>query len=311
MLDLSRREAFVSAAVVALAAGVPSWALAQTASGSGGAAWDLRDIYPTDAAWEADRQAIQAQIPSLLQYKGKLGLSAAELKAALQAQSDLNSASKLYLMRRSMPTMTSGSRQPERQAQAQMCSLRWANRRRGNPNRPLGGEVNGFIAADPGSRSSRSACAMSFASSPYLSPARDAAASAGTPLAAEYFAPLPTPEIPRPTCASEHDANRPRPGYTTPARTQPGDAKLSSTSSGELQAFDIRLHRAFGPSQGDISAPKRDIHTRSRPRSTAAIARATIARCAEATAGCRAASYFAFAPRSRAPAGLLGIYHHW
>ena len=38
-----------------------------------GPRWDLRDIYPTDAAWEADRQAIQAQIPSLLQYQGKLG----------------------------------------------------------------------------------------------------------------------------------------------------------------------------------------------------------------------------------------------
>ena len=89
MLDLSRREAFVSAAVVAIAAGVPSWALAQAPAGSG-AAWDLRDIYPTDAAWEADRKAIQAQIPSLLQYKGKLGQGAAELKAALQAQSDLS-----------------------------------------------------------------------------------------------------------------------------------------------------------------------------------------------------------------------------
>ena len=52
MLDLSRREAFVSAAVVALAAGVPSWALAQGA-GDTGPAWDLRDIYPTDAASQA------------------------------------------------------------------------------------------------------------------------------------------------------------------------------------------------------------------------------------------------------------------
>ena len=97
MLDLSRREAFVSAAVVALAAGVPSWALAQAPAGGGGAAWDLRDIYPTDAAWEAERQAILAKIPSLLQYQGKLGRSAAGLKAALQAQSDLNKrASRLY-----------------------------------------------------------------------------------------------------------------------------------------------------------------------------------------------------------------------
>ena len=78
MLELSRREAFVSAAVVALAAGVPSWALAQTAA-DGGAAWDLSEIYPTDAAWEAERRAIQAQIPSLLERIGPGGPGALAL----------------------------------------------------------------------------------------------------------------------------------------------------------------------------------------------------------------------------------------
>ena len=60
------------------------------------AAWDLRDIFPTDAAWEAERQSIMAAIPGLKAYQGKLG-DGASLKAALQAGSDLNRrASRLY-----------------------------------------------------------------------------------------------------------------------------------------------------------------------------------------------------------------------
>ena len=77
MLDLSRREAILStASIAALMQGGAAAAFAQAATAAGAAAWDLSEIYPSDAAWEADRQAIQAQIPSLLQYKGTLGRSA-------------------------------------------------------------------------------------------------------------------------------------------------------------------------------------------------------------------------------------------
>jgi oligoendopeptidase F len=91
MTEFSRRQMILSAAVLAaFARGGPSLALAQTTSGGGaaGAAWDLTDLYPSDAAWEAERQAIAADIPKLLGYKGTLGQSAASLKAALQAASD-------------------------------------------------------------------------------------------------------------------------------------------------------------------------------------------------------------------------------
>jgi len=97
MFELSRREALASAAAVTLASSVaPATALAQAGSAPG-AAWDLREIYPTDAAWEAERQAILKDIPALTAQKGTLGQSAARLLAALQAQSDLSKrASRLY-----------------------------------------------------------------------------------------------------------------------------------------------------------------------------------------------------------------------
>ena len=171
MLDLSRREAFLSAAVVALAAGVPSWALAQ-APASGGAAWDLRDIYPTDAAWEAERQAILAKIPSLLQYQGKLGRSAAGLKAALQAQSDLNKrASRLYTYASLKADEDCPHwRQPGAQAKG-AGRVHGAGRsdrlgRIRSWSRSAAPRSTGSSPPIPGSRSSRSACATSFARPP-------------------------------------------------------------------------------------------------------------------------------------------------
>jgi oligoendopeptidase F len=78
------------AALVALAKSGPTLAFAQEAAGAAAtaAAWDLTDLYPTDGAWSADRQAIQAEIARLPQLRGTLGRDAAALRAALQALSD-------------------------------------------------------------------------------------------------------------------------------------------------------------------------------------------------------------------------------
>jgi oligoendopeptidase F len=95
MLDVSRRELIVSAAAVAALAGVPAMAIAQTTSSA--AAWDLTDLYPSDAAWEAERQSLLKAIPGLKAQKGTLGRSAASMRAALIAQSDMNKrASRLF-----------------------------------------------------------------------------------------------------------------------------------------------------------------------------------------------------------------------
>jgi oligoendopeptidase F len=51
--------------------------------------WDLRQLYPTDAAWEAERTAIAGAVPALAAYKGELGKDAASLATALRSISDL------------------------------------------------------------------------------------------------------------------------------------------------------------------------------------------------------------------------------
>ncbi|MET0240612.1 MAG: oligoendopeptidase F [Sphingobium sp.] len=94
MTDLNRREAIAAASGATFAATLPSLAFAADAAGAKptgtGAQWDLTEIYPSDAAWEAARKAALAAVPGFDKYKGKLGESAASLKAALQAISDMN-----------------------------------------------------------------------------------------------------------------------------------------------------------------------------------------------------------------------------
>ena len=66
-------------------------------AGSATAAWDLTDLYPSDAAWEAERQAILKAIPSLKALSGQARRQRGDMKAALQAGSDLNKrTSRLY-----------------------------------------------------------------------------------------------------------------------------------------------------------------------------------------------------------------------
>ena len=86
MTGLSRREALLLSAAALTVGGVAN---AQPASGPP-TVWDLTDLYPSDAAWDAERVAVEKALPSLAAFKGKLGESAAELKAASIAISDLN-----------------------------------------------------------------------------------------------------------------------------------------------------------------------------------------------------------------------------
>lgn len=92
-MQVSRRELIVTgAALAALAKSAPSLAFVQNAAGgnaaTAGAAWDLTDLYPNDAAWTADRAAIQAEIGRLAQLRGTLGRDAGALRAGLQSLSD-------------------------------------------------------------------------------------------------------------------------------------------------------------------------------------------------------------------------------
>jgi oligoendopeptidase F len=154
MVELSRREMMVSSAVTAaLAAGVPAVALGQTASA--GAAWDLSDLYPSDAAWETERKAILAALPSLKARKGTVGRSAGSLRAFLEAQSNLNlRASRLYsyaLLKADEDRRVGPNQERKQQAQDVFTALGEATSWLSPELVALGAKrVNAFIASDRG-----------------------------------------------------------------------------------------------------------------------------------------------------------------
>jgi oligoendopeptidase F len=86
MTQLSRRDALAAAAIATLAAAMPAWA--QTVKAEA-ATWDLTEIYPDDAAWDAARRRALDELKGLAPFKGHLGDSADTLAKALSLQSDL------------------------------------------------------------------------------------------------------------------------------------------------------------------------------------------------------------------------------
>jgi len=52
--------------------------------------WDLDGVYPTVEAWEADYAKVEAMLPSLTQFQGKLGESSQTLLKALQIRDELS-----------------------------------------------------------------------------------------------------------------------------------------------------------------------------------------------------------------------------
>ncbi|MFL6752332.1 MAG: M3 family oligoendopeptidase [Sphingomicrobium sp.] len=158
MLDLSRRELLVSGAVATVvSAATPSGVLAQAAVPGGGstaAAWDLSELYPSDAAWEAERQALLKAIPRLKAQKGTLGRSAAAMRAALEAQSDVNKrTSRLFTyasLKADEDRRVAPNQERKSQAQDVFTALSEATAWTGPEIVALGApKVNGFIAADP------------------------------------------------------------------------------------------------------------------------------------------------------------------
>jgi oligoendopeptidase F len=209
MLDLSRREILVSTAVAAVVSAVaPAEALAQAAAASAGAAWDLSELYPSDAAWEAERQAILKAIPALKAQQGTLGRSAADLKAALQAQSDIvRRASRLYTyasLKADENLKIAPNQERKQQAQDVFTALGEATAWTNPEIVALGAaRVNALIAADPGlNKFSFGLRDVLRTAAHTLSPSEEQLlASAGTPLAGpgDIRNQLAASDIPRPT----------------------------------------------------------------------------------------------------------------
>uniref|UniRef100_UPI0025FAFD97 M3 family metallopeptidase n=1 Tax=Sphingomonas sp. TaxID=28214 RepID=UPI0025FAFD97 len=155
-MKVSRREMMAGSAIAAGAMGTSGSVLAaQAATAAPSAAWDLADLYPTDAAWETERQALLKAIPTLKAYEGKLGQSAAMLKEAMQAQSDINRrASRLYTyasLKADEDLRVSANQERKQQAQDVFTALGEATAWTGPEVVALGAaRLNALIASDKG-----------------------------------------------------------------------------------------------------------------------------------------------------------------
>jgi len=89
-MQVSRREIFLGGVAAALVAKSGIAAALVQPEAAPGAAWDLTDLYPSDAAWAADREAILAEIARIPPLRGTLGQSAAALKTALDAVANVS-----------------------------------------------------------------------------------------------------------------------------------------------------------------------------------------------------------------------------
>ena len=208
MVEVSRRELmFSAAAAAAFAGGVPGIALAQAASSA--AAWDLTELYASDAAWEAERQAILKALPALTAMKGTLGRSAASMRAAFEAQSEISKRTiRLYTyasLKADEDRRVASNQERKQKAQDVFTALgeatAWTN-----PEIVAIGDakVNSFIATDPvlQKRFAFSLRDVLRTSKHTLSPDEEALlASAGTPLTGpqDIRDQLAASDIPRPT----------------------------------------------------------------------------------------------------------------
>ena len=89
MLATDRRGMLALTAVLPFAGAAPALAQAAAATASPGAVWDLTDLYPDWAAWDAARKGVLAALPRLKAYKGELGTSAETMAKALSDISDV------------------------------------------------------------------------------------------------------------------------------------------------------------------------------------------------------------------------------
>lgn len=155
MLDVTRREILLSATASVAVAKAGAAATLVQAPASERALWDLSDLYPSDAAWETERQALLKAIRAVVGYRGKLGESAAMLKAASQAQSDLSRrASRLatYASLKADEDLRKSANQERRQqAQNVFTALGEATAWTGPEIVALGrSRVMAMVASDPG-----------------------------------------------------------------------------------------------------------------------------------------------------------------
>ena len=90
MLQTDRRGLLAIASVLPFASATPALGQAVASAASASGEWDLTELYPDWAAWEADRKTVLDALPRLEAYKGHLGDSAAAMEKAMVDMSDVS-----------------------------------------------------------------------------------------------------------------------------------------------------------------------------------------------------------------------------
>lgn len=272
MVEVSRREMLMTAAAtgaaVAVAAGAPAVAMAQAAGTA--AAWDLGDLYPSLAAWDAERQSLLNAFPNLKAQKGMLGRSAEDMKAVLQAQSDIaKRASRLYTyasLKADEDVRVGPNQERKQQAQDVLTALGEATAWTNPAIVALGaGKVDLFIASDPGLGKFAFGLHDTLRLAAHtLSPGEEQLlASAGTPLAGpnDIRDQLTASDMPRPTVklSDGREIRLDDQGYTI-ARAAPNRADRKTVFDkfwASYKAFDNSLGAALGAQiKGDLFRAK-------------------------------------------------------
>ncbi len=143
------------AACLALAASLTAPAVAKERSEIPEAyTWNLADLYPSEAAWEASKEKIAAGLPGLAAHRGHLGDSPAALLAALQQKSALElELTRLYVYaasRSDEDTRVARPRELRQGAQRLAVELGAATSWMGPELLGLDpAKVTGFLAAEP------------------------------------------------------------------------------------------------------------------------------------------------------------------
>ena len=81
--------AIAAATLLPLSSAQAAISPAQTASSASSQQWDLTRLYADEAKWEAERQAIMAELPKLKAMQGSLGQSSQHLLAAMDLMSTM------------------------------------------------------------------------------------------------------------------------------------------------------------------------------------------------------------------------------
>lgn len=155
MIELNRRSVLALGTVLPFASAMPgAAAFAAPAAAASGAQWDLTELFPDLAAWQAAREKVLASLPRLKGWKGKLGESAASLLAALDDASNVSKlAERVYIyasLKADEDQRVSEGQEREAQARDMYTALMEAVAWQSPEILSLGKDkIESFIAAEP------------------------------------------------------------------------------------------------------------------------------------------------------------------